>query len=197
MCLSKQTSQEYKLLARKRPILYSKFNLEGHSTESLILEILRHTLIVNSNLKRIVQQCFFSHSAWPHWQSFTHLTNIYGIPTTCQALLSQGPHISEGETNKPTNSILHNQCHDRKVKSVVCTQRRNGWWSNLNEGWEWGPELGKASRRIYITCRWRSDDRGVERKHSRQKEEQLQNPRRQQKEIKGTERTSVCLELRV
>lgn len=100
-CLNRLEKVYVTSLAIKWPILYSRFNLEGRQ-KNLSFWKFWHPLIVHSNLKSTVHTTmFFTHSAWPHWQAFTHLANIYWISTR-QALLSQGPNVSEGETNKPT-----------------------------------------------------------------------------------------------
>lgn len=166
MCLSTQTSQEYSWLARKWTILCSRFNLEGHSTEPLISEMVRHPLIFYSNLKTTVQQCFLTCSVWPYLQSFTHsfihLLNIYHM----SALLSHKPHVSEEETSNQPNSISHDQYHYRKVKSAICKE-------GLMVQSEWRVGVRARFRESFqenITCRWRPDGRRVERKYSRQKE---------------------------
>lgn len=90
----------------------------------------------------------FLHSLWSHLLPFTDLTNIFWIPTPFQALLSHRPPISEAETNKQPNSILHHWCINKKVESVTCTLRREERWSSMSEGWEWGQESGQDSKRI-------------------------------------------------
>lgn len=70
MCSSTKTSQGYTWLARKWPVLYSRFSLESHLTELLISKIHRHLFC--TPVSRTVQQCLCSCSIWPHLQSLIH-----------------------------------------------------------------------------------------------------------------------------
>lgn len=144
MCSSMKTSQDNTWLAREWPVLYPRFSLEDHLTELLISKTLK-TFTFHSSLKRTVQQCFCSCSVWPHLQSLIHSLIHLTIYHT-RVLLSHGPHVSKEETTNQPNSMVWDQCYDRKGNKMLFVHK--GWGSNLNEGYEWGQESGKRSKRV-------------------------------------------------